>query len=542
MTTRRIVRCTEGHPYDANAHEACPVCGAAPAGTGIVAPGPAGLPPPQKRGWVTAAILGGAVAIAVAGGIGFHLRRPTDDVPPAAQSDNVTAPQTTPTAAPKPPDDTEAAKAEAAKAEATKAEAEKAEAVRQEAARAEAANAEATKAEAAKADAAKQAAEKAQADEAAREDAARADAAKAEAEIAEAAKAEKARAEAAKAAAEKEAADKARNDAARQAPEANPRVAEFMTLDPGTVEAMRRALAPVDPAESNSTLDAFSPSIERQLRLSTLLREVLANERAVLALKARDYARTKTILSAIVSLPPIAPDIINLTAYKNLAVYYGRQGAPARDVAYAARLTTIALRGGLPSAMVFFTTRPGLGRAAHVEPDLLAKYFTAAVIQDPQMLEPVLRKRGLGVDEERSILNSFNSALSQRDWPTAVATMQTYNDGRLPVMELMFSKALIIAPNNAAFMDRALVGAVYGGAASYSVGTDLLGYFCLEGLDGVTKDAPNAAGWLIATLFGLPNNDTNWADSRERYERAKSRLSPDERQEIEELAREFGVE
>ncbi|BAU89051.1 MULTISPECIES: hypothetical protein [Methylobacteriaceae] len=86
--SRRMVRCLDGHPYDANAHDSCPVCGAAPmrvagagaasrpdaSGEGRSEPDPA--PPPPWRRRAAFAVLG--LGLVVGGGLAIDRLRPVD--------------------------------------------------------------------------------------------------------------------------------------------------------------------------------------------------------------------------------------------------------------------------------------------------------------------------------------------------------------------------------------------------------------------------------------------------------------------------------
>ena len=81
MTSRQFVRCTEGHPYDRNAHEVCPICGAAPAGPDG-APAPVATAVSQRFGLIVG-IVGVVIGL---GGVGLYLLKPAKDVPPVVDT------------------------------------------------------------------------------------------------------------------------------------------------------------------------------------------------------------------------------------------------------------------------------------------------------------------------------------------------------------------------------------------------------------------------------------------------------------------------
>ncbi|KMO27035.1 hypothetical protein VP06_32005 [Methylobacterium aquaticum] len=324
--------------------------------------------------------------------------------------------------------------------------------------------------------------------------------------------------------------------------EAERAVAGFLAVDPARMNALRAALAPLDPADVDPALEALSPLpfAESQLHLSRTLRLALATDRGFHALSKKDFASARTLFTAVLKAP--RPEVDRPPSRAAYGLALALIGAPSGpDRATAATWMRVAAEMGNSNAILDLANDADLARMAGLDVAAIGRLLENAAIQDPDRAEPVLRQHGLDPKPAARLVQTFAEAREKRDMPTLIAAYRAIGERRAPGIDERLSPALAGNPAFRGPYDRLLVAGMDAAADGYTFGRLTLSVACERGLAGLPQDLPNAAIWAILTLAPAKADDDSWDAQRTRLAGLKDRLSPALRALVEQIGREFGV-
>lgn len=474
-----MLRCLDGHPYDANAHEACPVCGAAPRLQAEANPPPQpqaeteaqqqSTPPPPKRRWRGPVLAALGLALLGCGWLAFEQLRPVD----CRRPEN-------------------ADRAPCAAEGRQQREAEE--------------RARLAAEEGRKAAAARQEAESLRRGE-----------------------------EAQRAAADARFRSEADRAVSAFLTEPSGVVAHvraaYAPLDPAEAEPLLDTLSPLSLAEGQLRLS-------RALRHGLVLTRALRAFHAGQAPRARALL---TGLSKAAPPEPNRPVAYASFALGFILATAGTD--PGDAAAAAFHLRTAAELGLVDAVVELLRRPNLVAAAGIDDRSAARLLDTAAIqVGQSPAVEDLYKRRNLNPMPAALLIKAFTDALAAGDWPGLIAAYKAIGERRAPLVDANMAYAVSSAPGLDGPYDRLLVMADGGAAVMHPRSRAVIGWLCETGRAGLPKDLPNAALWTALALTGMKPDDALFAELSKRYAGLKDALPPGQRALVEQVAKDIGVQ